>query len=69
MTLLKCLQANLRRIRLSQKLTQAALAEKAAMEYKAFQALEAGIANPTLKTLDKLARALKIDASDLLKRP
>lgn len=39
------------------------------MEYKAFQALEAGVANPTLRTLEKLAKALKIDASELLKRP
>ena len=69
MTLSQCLQANLRRLRHTQKLTQAEVAEKAAIDYKDFQKLETshGI-NPKLKTIEKLAKALKVDAAELLKR-
>ncbi|HWA25446.1 MAG TPA: helix-turn-helix transcriptional regulator [Lacunisphaera sp.] len=68
MTLLKCLQTNLRRIRKEQGLTQAQLAESASVEYKAYQALEAGTANPTLKTLERLAKALKVHGEELFRR-
>jgi transcriptional regulator with XRE-family HTH domain len=51
-------------------LTQAELAEKTGIDYKDFQKLESGKGiNPTLKTLERLAKALKTDGSDLLKRP
>jgi transcriptional regulator with XRE-family HTH domain len=68
-TLTQCLQANIRSLRKGQKLTQTQLAEKMGIDYKDFQKLESGKGiNPTLKTLDRLAKALKTDASELLKR-
>ena len=70
MTALKCLQVNLKRLRLAQGMTQQELAERAAMDYKYFQRIESGNwPGLQLRTLDKLAKALKVDASELMKRP
>lgn len=70
MTALKCLQVNLKRIRLTQKLTQQEFAEKIGLDYKYYQRIETGKwPGLHLRTLDKLAKALKIEASDLLRRP
>jgi len=69
-TALKCLQVNLKRLRLAQGLTQQVLAERASMDYKYFQRIESGSwPGLQLRTLDKLAKALKVDAFELLKRP
>lgn len=69
MTALKCLQANLKRLRVESGLTQQAFAEQAGLDYKYYQRVEAGKwPGLQLRTLDKLAKALKLDASDLLKR-
>jgi len=69
-TALKCLQTNLKRLRVDSGLTQQAFAEKAGMDYKYYQRVEAGNwPGLQLRTVDKLAKALKIDAWELLKRP
>ena len=70
MTALKCLQANLRRLRLAQKLTQQAFAERAGLDYKYYQRIEAGKwPGLQLRTVDKITKALKVEVSDLFKRP
>lgn len=70
MTALKCLQSNLKRLRVESGLTQQAFAERAGLDYKYYQRVEAGKwPGLQLRTLDKLAKALKIDAAELLKRP
>ena len=70
MTALKCLQANLKRLRLTQGFTQQSFAEKAGLDYKYYQRIEAGNwPGLQLRTVDKLAKALKIEVSELLKRP
>jgi len=67
---LKCLQSNLKRLRLAQGLTQQAFAEKAGIDYKYYQRIETGKwPGLQLRTVDKLAKALKVDASELLARP
>lgn len=70
MTALKCLQSNLKRLRVESGLTQQAFAERAGMDYKYYQRIEAGKwPGLQLRTLDKIARALRMDASELLRRP
>ena len=57
----------LRELRKMKGLTQEALAEKAGLEYKYIQMLE-GKTPPsaTLRTLDKLAKALDIELSKMI---
>lgn len=51
-------------------MTQQTLAEHAGVEYKYFQKIEGGEPlNLTLATMERLAKALKADVSDLLRRP
>lgn len=58
----------LRKSRLSQKLTQKQMAEKLGISYQAYQKLETLTkSNPTIKTLRKIAEALDLSLSDLLK--
>jgi transcriptional regulator with XRE-family HTH domain len=69
-TALKCLQANLKRLRLAQGFTQQTFAEKAGMDYKYYQRIEAGNwPGLQLRTVDKLAKALKIEVSVLFQQP
>jgi transcriptional regulator with XRE-family HTH domain len=61
------LRQNLRRIRLLRGLTQQATAEKAGIEYKYFQNIEAGRwRNLTLSTLQKIADAVGVKPWELL---
>ena len=46
-------------------LTQANLAHLSGMEESALQRIEAGRINPTIKTLFKISKALKIEFKDL----
>ncbi len=55
----------IRAYRLEQKMTLLDLAIKAEMEENALQRIEKGRTNPTVKTLVKVANALKIDVADL----
>ena len=67
MTALKDLRVNLKRLRVAQKLSQEALAEKAGLEYKHYQKIEAGRwPGLHLKTVEALAEALGVRVSVLL---
>lgn len=68
-TLAQRVGKNIKKIRVEKKLTQ----EKAAdltrsMSVRHWQYLEKGQTNCTLKSLTAIARALKIDPSELLKK-
>lgn len=58
---------NLRRAREKAGLSQEALAERADMHRNAIALLEAGKRDPKVSTVAKLAKALGVKASDLLK--
>ena len=56
----------LRRLRESKGLSQRALADRANMSYTFLSNVEAGKADPSLSTLRRLAKALKVKMVDLL---
>ncbi len=64
------LRANLRRLRLNQGFTQQKIAERAGIEYKYLQNIEAGRwPNLTLSTVQKIADALAVKPWELLCDP
>lgn len=64
------LRANMKRLRLEHGLTQQALAEKAGLEYKYTQKIESGRwPGLQLRTIEILARALNVEAWELLMPP
>ena len=63
----KRLSKNLKKLRKEKQLTQEELAERANLDPKTIIDIEGGRrANPTLQTLNKLARALKVNLERLL---
>lgn len=62
----KKLGEKIKRLRKERGLTQEKLAELANVDPKSIIAIETGKRNPTLKTLNKIAIALKIPLSPLL---
>ena len=56
----------LRSLRTDRGLTQQQLGEKAGLSYKYLGAIERGEENPSLKVIDKLARALEVAPRDML---
>ena len=67
-TYVRYLAANVRRLRLSQGLTQEALAEEAAMDLHYLRRIERSTANPTVQVLASLANALGVRAGLLLRK-
>lgn len=66
---LKCLQSNLKRLRVASGMSQQSFAEKAGLDYKYYQRIESGNwPGLQLRTVDKLAKALKVDVGDLFQR-
>lgn len=63
--LLKRLAQRARELRAQAKLSQEAMAERAAMNVRPYQKLESGEVNVTLATLAQLSRALDVDVRDL----
>lgn len=61
------LAANLRRLRMEQGLSQEAFADHAGIHRTYVSDLERGARNPTIKVVERLALALNVSASDLLK--
>ena len=60
---------NLRRIRVSQGLSQEALAADAEVDRAYVGRLERSLENPTIGLLDRLARALTVHISELFTKP
>ena len=60
---------NLRRFRVKRDLSQEALAVDAGVDRSYVGRIERGVENPTVETLDRLARALDISAAELLLVP
>lgn len=54
----KCIGAKITEYRLSQKLTQAQLAERVDLSVETVSRLERGVSLPSIKTMDKIAHAL-----------
>lgn len=67
MELGKKMGENLRRLRLKNKLSQGDLAKKLNVDRAYISNIENGRMNPTLSTLEKIAGALRISSSELLK--
>ena len=67
MELGKKMGENLRRLRLKNKLSQGDLAKKLDVDRAYISNIENGRMNTTLSTLEKIAKALKISSSELLK--
>ncbi len=64
------MMANVRRLRKEKKMTQLDVAVACGMEENAFQKLESARgANPTVKTLLKISRAMDIEVIELLAFP
>ena len=59
--------AVLKKVREKRGLTQAALAEKVGVHQVTIARLETGERNPSMRLLQRLARALKVKLPDLLK--
>jgi transcriptional regulator with XRE-family HTH domain len=57
----------LRRLRKAQGLSQYAMADKAGISRQYVRKLEAGLSDPTLGMLQRLAKALKITLAELVK--
>lgn len=67
MELGKKMGENLRRLRLKNKLSQGDLANMLNVNRAYISNIENGRMNPTLSTLEKIAKALEISSSELLK--
>ena len=57
---------SIRTARVRQKLTQEDLAELIDMDARSVVAIENGDRNPTLRTIYKICKALKVDSQELL---
>jgi transcriptional regulator with XRE-family HTH domain len=66
MSLAKTFGRNLRRARKEKGLSQEALAHEVGLAVTYVGQLERGQRNPTLKTIEALAKALRVKALDLL---
>ncbi len=63
----KKLGKNMKRIRLEKGMTQGDICRKLGLDRAYISNLESGNKNPTLATIEKLAKALGVLASDLVK--
>jgi len=69
MDLVRLLGENVREERLRQGRTQEEVAEEAGLTRSYLSDLERGTRNPSVHALGLIARALKVEAADLLRRP
>lgn len=54
-----------RKARKDRKMSQEELADRVGLHYTTISRIERGISNPPVQTVNKIAKALKIDMSDL----
>ena len=59
------LRTNIRRLRMKQKITQAALAELVGVEPKHISCIESGVSFPSFDLISRLADAFKIELYEL----
>lgn len=64
--LLNQISENLSRIRKDQRYTQRELAELAGLNSNYYAKVERGYGMPSLKTINKLAKALKVTATEIV---
>ena len=64
-TIYEKLGTAIKKIRSKQGLTQEELAEKAKIDLTSVSEIESGMRNPSLKTIHKIALALKVQIKDL----
>jgi len=69
MEIREILAVNLRTLRQARGLSQEELAHRAEIDRTYISSLERSVYGATIDMLDKLARALDVEASDLLVRP
>jgi transcriptional regulator with XRE-family HTH domain len=69
MTIRETLALNLRRLRQEQGLSQEELADRAEIDRTYISALEREVYAASVDVLDRLAKALRADPADLLRRP
>lgn len=60
---------NVQRLRRSAGLTQEECAHRAEMHQTYLSGVERGVRNPTVVVLDRLAKALGVEADELLRKP
>jgi len=63
----KTFGSRVHKLRLKQRLSQEALAEKADLDRTHLSGIERGVENPTLFTIQQLADALDLSVGDLMK--
>ncbi len=63
---IKAIAAKLKRTRLDKGLTQLEVADKADLSTNYYARIERAEVSPSVETLEKLVRALKIKSSDIL---
>ena len=60
--------ARIRAARLAAGLSQEAAAERSGVGYKRWQEIEGGSANPTIRTLDRIATTLGVEIWDIVRK-
>lgn len=66
-TLTQKLGSRIRKVRKQRNLTQEKLADLAGIDYTYLNMIEAGKRNPSIKKLAKIARALQVSLTELLR--
>jgi transcriptional regulator with XRE-family HTH domain len=69
MDIREMLALNLRKLRQARGISQEELAHRAEIDRTYISALERSVYAASIDVLDRIARVLNVDASDLLKRP
>lgn len=65
--ILKQIGKNIKNIRIKRGMTQLDLAAECGFEKSTLGRIKIGVTNPTVKTLAKIARALEVNLTDLVK--
>lgn len=55
----------IRKVRKDRRITQEELADRVGLHYTTVSRIERGISNPPVQTVNKIAKALRVDMSDL----